>query len=695
MQNKVYYSNGGVSSGYCSPQRAVEQVQRTQSFTPSIKQHRLPSDNRSRSGQQQPQQPRYMNGTSRPPGAPGPTPMPNGVIPNGLPAGPGSVMPNGTQPHVSFAGMPQVNGIPGPSGMAGGPPPQPPNMHQPHLMQGQRPGAPPQRAPNGVAPFASPTMSHSPQNLGAAGQQQQPANPPPMAQLGVPGVPQVQMARGGMLPPNGPQGPMLPAQQTPQMSFQGLARSPSQPGSPAPNTIARSPSMNAARQASGMAAQALANEVNQELNRIPAAVLNQIKEEVGLADKDYPSLTTEDKQRMIAAARQRAMRQGQPGRPPPSGPTNATAGPSTPSMQPPMQHPMQQRNAQPLQSTPQQQQQPQRGNKRSSTSPGQEPEQLPRSDASPPDRKRVRRSPANGDQPQPQPPPMAPMVPFPHPSQQGGPVGPHQMIPGMVGRPMGGFPGQPGMPNTLTMPLGATMSPGMMNHPMTPQQVQHVQQLQYRQSMQNLHKTGMQHSGMGNMVPGGNAASPSAGEGGFISDGPQSRPGTAQFSGAPGAPGANSRMGPKPLGMMPPPSPSQNPKPGQKDASGANETSAPNGRLDSSPQTGAPGPGQGSAPGSVPSTHTGPPTPNSSGNMTAPSPSAMNTSTPSMNANHAPAPSTTDSILGGLFPPDFMPHNGLDDFDPSIFRPDGELNFDRDFGDWFNSDSIGGLDPMK
>ncbi|KAL6297852.1 hypothetical protein BKA93DRAFT_831194 [Sparassis latifolia] len=421
------------------------------------------------------------------------------------------------------------------------------------------------------------------------------------------GIQQYQ-ARSGMLPRNGPQGPMLPAQQTPQMSFRGLARSPSEPGSPAPNTIARSPSMNAARQASGMAAQALANEVNQELNRIPAAVLNQIKEEVGLADKDYPSLTTEDKQRMIAAARQRAMRQRQPGQ-----------------------------------------------------------AQLP---------------------------PMTPMAPFPHPSQHGGPVGPHQMIPGMVGRPMGGFPGQPGMPNTLTMPLGTTMSPGMMNHPMTPQQVQHVQQLQYRQSMQNLHKTGMQHSGMGNMVPGGNAASPSAGEGGFISDGPQSRPGTAQFSGAPGAPGANSRMGPKPLGMMPPPSPSQNPKPGQKDASGANETSAPNGRLDSSPQTGAPGPGQGSAPGSVPSTHTGPPTPNSSGNMTAPSPSAMNASTPSMNADHAPAPSTTDSILGGLFPPDFMPHNGLDDFDPSIFRPDGELNFDRDFGGWFNSDSIGGLDMV-
>ena len=91
---------------------------------------------------------------------------------------------------------------------------------------------------------------------------------------------------------------------------------------------------------------------------------------------------------------------------------------------------------------------------------------MPKLEASPPDRKKVRRSPMGMDQN-----PSAPMA-YIHPSQQGGPVL-HQQIPnGMMrgGQQMGGgFPHQPGMPNMgnmamVQMPMGNAMSPGM-SHP--------------------------------------------------------------------------------------------------------------------------------------------------------------------------------------------------------------------------------------
>jgi collagen type III alpha len=30
-----------------------------------------------------------------------------------------------------------------------------------------------------------------------------------------------------------------------------------------------------------------------------------------------------------------------------------------------------------------------------------------------------------------------------------------------------------------------------------------------------------------------------------------------------------------------------------------------------------------------------------------------------------------------------------------MFRPDGDINFERDFGQWFNQDGGGPLDSMK
>ena len=53
-----------------------------------------------------------------------------------------------------------------------------------------------------------------------------------------------------------------------------------------------------------------------------------------------------------------------------------------------------------------------------------------------------------------------------------------------------------------------------------------------------------------------------------------------------------------------------------------------------------------------------------------------------------------------LFSADFMNDIGgaLDTFDPSIFRDSGDLNFERDFGQWFNPNDQAlddSLDPMK
>ncbi|KAK0215004.1 hypothetical protein IW262DRAFT_256940 [Armillaria fumosa] len=58
---------------------------------------------------------------------------------------------------------------------------------------------------------------------------------------------------------------------------------------------------------------------------------------------------------------------------------------------------------------------------------------------------------------------------------------------------------------------------------------------------------------------------------------------------------------------------------------------------------------------------------------------------PSSNGASAP-PSTGPDTSAALFTPDFIQSvaNSLDEFDPSFLRPDGDINFERDFGQWFN-----------
>ena len=167
---------------------------------------------------------------------------------------------------------------------------------------------------------------------------------------------------------------------------------------------------------------------------------------------------------------------------PPSGLRNSQLPPSVQQPgQPPVQPPPGQ--------NPQQ-----RAGKRASNSPGQEvstgsavikfgsnlvtdgpppqPEQLSKTDASPPDRKRVRRSPESAEAGQP---PM-----YPLPSGGGPPMQPSHMPPNMMrGGPMSiqPFNGQPpmaGLPNPMMnhgmttpqmSPMNPPMNPGMMNMP--------------------------------------------------------------------------------------------------------------------------------------------------------------------------------------------------------------------------------------
>jgi hypothetical protein len=65
----------------------------------------------------------------------------------------------------------------------------------------------------------------------------------------------------------------------------------------------------------------------------------------------------------------------------------------------------------------------------------------------------------------------------------------------------------------------------------------------------------------------------------------------------------------------------------------------------------------------------------------------------------SPSPLLPDPLPPNIFSTDFIQSvaRSLDDFDPGIFRPDGEIDFERDFGQWFNQDAMGGgsLDSMK
>ncbi|KAF8972729.1 hypothetical protein BDZ97DRAFT_854083 [Flammula alnicola] len=371
---------------------------------------------------------------------------------------------------------------------------------------------------------------------------------------------------------------------------------------------------------------------------------------------------------------------------------------------------------------------PQQRIKRNSTSPGEEHETLPRNESSPPERKRIRRSPA-------EPPAMAPIS-YPHsgqqqpghqqsgqpPQQQLGQLPNQQQmsaqqqqqmnslmmmraqVPMNSGVPMGGGPGGGPPPQQQQsqqqqhlgpppLPLGQPpvgMPPGLMQmgiHPpgsmMSPQQ-QHQQQMHAnQQQLYRLPKQGggPDHSFNPGPLPGG--------------------PGS-QFNSSP-----LNRLGqPKPTlsGMMPPPSPAMNgpPKDGNKDGNNANKGPAggnpPNGQQQQQPTHNPDGSPRNQPPGGPSGSGTAPPTPvpsnqpNPQQQQPPPPPNhlaGMMSSTPSMlgmppTGGMGAAPDMT------MFDPSFISSmaDGLGgEFDPTtLFRPDGDINFERDFGQWFNPD---------
>ncbi|CCM01331.1 uncharacterized protein FIBRA_03380 [Fibroporia radiculosa] len=676
----------------------------------------------------QPPQPRMLSGVPRPGPNPPNGPIPNGVAPNGVASTQGP-MPNGTQ--SSFAGASHMNGTSGPSGVPGASAPsQPPGAQQ--VQPGQRPVGVQQRVPREDTPYRLAAMPYLSQNPSAQGQQHNPA-----AALGSIGNAQLsnQMNSRGMLPPNAHSSALGPSH-TPQPGFQQPhGRSPSQPNSPGPNGMIPSPSPS-------LQARAIPNmhtgdirldtQMLNEILRLPQEALHQLRQEAGVGDKDLPSLSVEEKQRLINVAKRKGQltpyKQGPLG---PPGPSNAAAGPSTsisgppnqqrnPQMPPDSQHPPQGQPQGQAQQQQIQQQQQQRGNKRNSASPGHEQEQIPRNDASPPDRKRLRVSSTAGEPPQQ--PPMTPLAPGPyHGLQPGGPGGPSHMPPNGMMRPM--FPGHqamqgmgnnPGMNMAMSSGLGGpqqmgnTMSPGMMNHPPPNGMMnnQQISQMQYRQTMHNLHKNNIPHGALSTLLPPGVTGSPPAFDNVLNMAHGLRTPAGQYPPGVPAPPGGPpNRMGQnKPMGNMmpPPPSPSmsapKNMAGPNKDGSGG-DSSAPNGRVDASPQNAPAGVGQGQPPpsgGAPAGTSTAPHTPSNqppAGSMPAPSPSAMmnNSSTPSMAPSIPPGPPAPDLGASLFSSADFSMGPGLDEFS---FGQDGggALNFEEDFREWFSSDSVTGVE---
>jgi hypothetical protein len=241
--------------------------------------------------QQPPQMNRMINGAQGPSGLmPVHGQLPNDAGPSPLPGNPGP-MQNGTQGQVPFSmsgAGPQTNGIPMQSGApppAGANPAQQQNFSQ--LMPGQRPGGPQHRGPNGVNPYQSPTMAHSPQHQGGNAGPNQQHPQAPMSQLG-PSPHMAHMVRGGMLPPNSNMGQVQTTQTPP---FSQLGRSPSRPGTPGQGMMQPSPSLMNRQTPVNVPDGAL----NAELGRLPTPLLTTIRQESGLSDKDLHSLTFDEK----------------------------------------------------------------------------------------------------------------------------------------------------------------------------------------------------------------------------------------------------------------------------------------------------------------------------------------------------------------------------------------------------------------
>lgn len=241
----------------------------------------------------------------------------------------------------------------------------------------------------------------------------------------------------------------------------------------------------------------------------------------------------------------------------------------------------------------------------------------------------------------------------------------------------------------------------------------------YRQTMNSMHKNNMPQSGLMSMP--GNAGSP---------------PSDPNFNVNPGAPGGGPQFNPnrmvqqnKPaltgMSMMPPPSPAINGP--QKDQHQQQQQPGKDGNKNvSNPANGHPESPRNHPPGSG-QTPTAPPTPvpllqqnqghpqqqnphTPQQNNMAPSPGSMMGGPPPLMNTGPPPPPIGGNGSGGLtgigignpmgtgeqlFDAELM-HSmaiSLGEFDHQMFRPDGDINFERDFGQWFSPDDTPGLDP--
>lgn len=574
-------------------------------------------------------------------------------------------MQNGAQGPMSFAmppNGPQPNGIPMTSGgptPAGANPSQPQNFNP--LVAGQRPGGPQHRGPNGVNPYQSPNMAHSPHNP-AMNSGPSPQHPqPPMGQLG-PSPHMSHMGQNRMLPPGANMGAVSSA----QTSFAQLSRSPSRPNTPGQSMMQQSPSLTNR--------QLLDGQLTHELARLPGGLVTQAKQDLGWGEKDTNALTFDEKQRVVTQASKRTglTQMGRKaGTVPPAGPSNPMPGMQLQGQRPgqPPQPP------QASQQLPQQQ----RVVKRNSTTPPDEGS-LTNTDNSPPDRKRVRRSSMTMDQ-------APPASQYPPQQPQGGQGGPQPMPngamlrPGPMGGPMNNFQlhGPAGMGGNPAMgmpmggpPMGNAMAPGMASQ----SQNMLMNPMQYRQAMHAMPKNMVQGPNMG-----GGAGTPTPGDPGF-------NPGQAQPGGFPGP--QNNRVAKPPNMMPPPPSPAGGP-PKEQPKDGSKPPGVPNGssHQDGSPQNHPSNPsqpgGQGPSGASNPQGNTAPPTPSGTSSTITASPSAVN-GTPTLNPAVQPTSSMSE-IPTSFLSAEFMQSvsTSLDEFDPQALFRSGEPGIDfEQFREWFD-----------
>lgn len=557
--------------------------------------------------------------------------MPNGHIPNGIPPPPG---PNQMQPPQSgFPGNPQPNGAPHgpmPPQSAPGFPPMPAN-------RGPIPPPPVQQRVNGQQHYqGSPSMAHSPPQGGPASHPPPPTMHPPPHPSPMGGQMPTPHMRGVMPPPNG-----MPAQH-PSPSYNGT-RPPSRQATPGqPGIQHPSPSLRPVPLMSGDP-RMQEQHIMHELSRVPQETLYTLRLEQGFGNRDVGSLTFEEKFRLLQAVRQSRMRQG-------PGPSK----PGPPNHMGPPQHPSNM----------------QRGNKRPGSAAGEDD----RHDGdSPPNAKRQKPSPPDSgpmhSAPYPPPPqPGHPNVPVPGGMRMGPPG-----APSLPGQPMYGAPGmmhmghmQPGMP----------MPPQHMGPPMTQQQ--------YRANMHAAHQTRMP-------MP------------------PQMPPGTGEFGFPPG------RM---PAKMPPPPSPAMATKDGQaQQQQGKKEARSAETSPGTAPATPAPQPpasapptmemgGQvgGSSLGGMgaPQQNSQPPVPQPQ--QQPPQQQQQSQQQQSVSAGQANGLGGSSGLGGGAdglgAQPDFLqglfsdPNgfgDGMGDINADLLSGVGAIDFERDYGQWFNEPDMGGL----